>query len=95
MDIGTEKKRTAMTTEQAITRQMLLLKYLRKGSTLQRAIEMLKIDGYRCGRRTVERDMNNLRGLGINIEYSRQLDRYAITSTDYARNLFKPLTDLL
>jgi predicted DNA-binding transcriptional regulator YafY len=84
-----------MTTEQTLSRQMLLLKYLRKGSTMQRAIEMLNVDGYRCSRRTVERDMDNLRGLGINIHYSRQLDRYAITSTDYARNLFKPLTDIL
>jgi predicted DNA-binding transcriptional regulator YafY len=84
-----------MTTERSLTRQMLLLKYLRKGSTMQRAIEMLNVDGYRCSRRTVERDMDNLRGLGINIHYSRQLDRYAITSTDYARNLFKPLTDIL
>jgi predicted DNA-binding transcriptional regulator YafY len=84
-----------MTTERSLTRQMLLLKYLRKGSTMQRAIEMLNVDGYRCSRRTVERDMDNLRGLGINIHYSRQLDRYTITSTDYARNLFKPLTDIL
>lgn len=84
-----------MTAERNLTRQMLLLKYLRKGSTLARAIEMLKVDGYRCSRRTIDRDMDALRGLGLNIHYSRQLDRYAITSTNYARNLFKPLTDLL
>lgn len=84
-----------MTTERNLTRQMLLLKYMRKGSNLHRAIEMLEIDGYRCSRRTIERDIDALRGLGINIHYSRQLDRYAITSTDYARNLFKPLTDIL
>ena len=84
-----------MTTERSLTRQMLLLKYLRKGSTLHRAMEMLNIDGHRCSRRTVDRDMDALRGFGINIHYSRQLDRYAITSTDYARNLFKPLTDIL
>jgi predicted DNA-binding transcriptional regulator YafY len=83
-----------MTSERNLTRQMLLLKYLRKGSTLHRAVEMLKVDGYRCSRRTVERDMEALRGLGIHIHYSRQLDRYAITSTDYMRNLFKPLLEL-
>jgi predicted DNA-binding transcriptional regulator YafY len=83
-----------MTTERNLTRQMLLLKYLRKGSNLHRAIEMLKSDGYQCSRRTAERDMDALRGLGLNIHYSRHLDRYAITSTDYMRNLFKPLLEL-
>jgi hypothetical protein len=84
-----------MKADETITRQMLLLKYLRRGNNATRCADLLAMDGHRASSRTIQRDIDALRELGLSIEYSKHLDRYVVTTTPYMRNLFAPLLELL
>jgi len=84
-----------MKVDETITRQMLLLKHLRKGKNAVRCMELLALDGHPVRHRTIQRDIEALRELGLSIEYSKHLDRYVVTTTPYMRNLFAPLFELM
>ena len=84
-----------MKADETITRQMALLKHLRKGNNLSRCMDLLAADGHRASHRTLMRDIDALGNLGLDIRYSRTLDRYVVTGTPYLRNLFSPLLEMM
>ena len=84
-----------MKADETISRQMVLLKHLRKGNNLSRCMDLLDADGHRASRKTLQRDIDALGNLGLDIRYSRTLDRYVVTGTPYLRNLFAPLLDMM
>ena len=72
-----------------------MLHHLRAGCTMERAQRLLEADGAYVTMRTLQRDIDQLRQMGIHIDYSDDLKRYAVHGSGYAREFFRPLLEVL
>ena len=74
-------------TAQNIERLGQMLQLLRAGRTTGQIADIMKARGYDVSRRTVQRYIEDLRSIGVGLEWNRDAERFDVYVTDYTRSL--------